>query len=47
MIKYNDEQIATAKLLLDNIHVNGVDNCKRIVMLSQILESGIKEPAEE
>ena len=40
MITYDDEQIKAANVLLENMSVNGVDNCKRVVMLSQILNSG-------
>ena len=43
MIIFKEEQINTARLLLDNLIVNGIDNCKRIVMLSQIFEAGQKE----
>ncbi len=40
MITYDDEQIKAASVLLENMSVSGVDNCKRVVMLSQILNSG-------
>ena len=40
MITYDDEQIKAANVLLENLSVSGVDNCKRVVMVSQILNSG-------
>ena len=43
MIQYEDAQIRTARVLLEDLEVHGVDNCKRVVMLRQILEGGKKE----
>ena len=43
MISYTETQIRTARALLETLEVKGYDNCKRVVMLRQILDSGEKE----
>lgn len=40
MRKYNDNQIDAVLKLLDGIEVKGIDNCKRITMISSILMNG-------
>ena len=40
MITYTENHIRTARVLLEELEVHGVENCKRIVMLRQILDSG-------
>lgn len=34
------------RILLENLIVNGVDNCRRIVLLRQILDSGKEEKTD-
>jgi hypothetical protein len=40
---YTDEQIRTARALLDMIEVHGYESCKNVVLLRQILDSPQKE----
>lgn len=40
MKKYNENQIGAVLRLLDGIEVKGIDNCKRIVMISSVLSNG-------
>ena len=43
MIKYKDEQIKNILNLLDNLTVKGIDNSKRVAIISQILNEGVPE----
>ena len=43
MLKYKEEQIQNIRNLLDNLAVKGVENAKRVAIISQILEEGIVE----
>lgn len=36
---YTDDQIRTARVLLESIEVKGYENCKKIVMLKEIVEN--------
>lgn len=36
---YTDEQIRTARVLLESIEVKGYENCKKIVTLKEIVEN--------
>ena len=36
---YTEDQIRTARFLLDSIEVKGYENCKKIVMLKEIVEN--------
>ena len=42
MVKYSEEQIRAARILLESIETHGIENAKRIVMISNILEKGEK-----
>ncbi len=46
MCQYEDEQIKAAKILLEGLEVSGVENCKRVVMLRQILDGQKVEEKE-
>ena len=41
MRKYKEEQIQNINNLLNNLTVKGVENAKRVAIISQILEEGI------
>nr|DAT38923.1 MAG TPA: hypothetical protein [Caudoviricetes sp.] len=43
MILYEETQIRTARVLLESLEVRGYENCKNVVLLRQILDSGEKE----
>ncbi len=43
MLKYKDEQIRNIVSLLDNLTVKGIENTKRVAIISQILEEGISD----
>ena len=43
MILYDETQIRTARVLLESLEVRGDENCKNVVLLRQILDSGEKE----
>lgn len=43
MILYDETQIRTARVLLESLEVRGYENCKNVVLLRQILDSGEKE----
>lgn len=43
MLKFKKEQIEAALMLLESIEIKGTENAKRLVMLRNILTSGIKE----
>lgn len=43
MLHYSENQIRTARVLLETISVAGYENCKNVVLLRQILDSDIKE----
>jgi hypothetical protein len=51
MIAYEDKQIESARVLLELIELRGYENCKNVVMLRQILDSGkpfeIEKPGKE
>ena len=36
---YTDDQIRTARVLLESIEVKGYENCKKVVMLKEIIEN--------
>jgi hypothetical protein len=36
---YTDDQIRTVRVLLESIEVKGYENCKKIVMLKEIIEN--------
>ena len=43
MIKYREEQIKNILNLLDNLTIKGIDNSKRVAIISQILNEGVPE----
>ena len=43
MILYEETKIRTARVLLESLEVRGYENCKNVVLLRQILDSGGKE----
>jgi hypothetical protein len=47
MKHYTDDQIQAAKVLLETLEVSGLENCKRVVMLRQILDGDKPENEEE
>ena len=47
ILSYTTEQIEGALRVLDNIEVNGIDNCKRVFMIHQILHSPVEEKEEK
>ena len=46
MILYGETQIRTARVLLESLEVRGYENCKNVVLLRQILDSGEKEATD-
>lgn len=42
IITYTEEQINQLIALLNGITVTGVQNCKQIAVISQVIESGVK-----
>lgn len=36
---YTDDQIRTVRVLLESIEVKGYENCKKVVMLKEIIEN--------
>lgn len=47
IMTYTEEQIQSAKILLEGLSVSGVDNCKRVIMLRQILDADQKEKSDD
>lgn len=41
LVTYTVEQVASMKTLLNQIHVTGIDNCKYVAMIAQIMDEGI------
>lgn len=41
LITYTEEQVAQIKGLLNGLTVTGIQNCKQVAAVVQILESGI------
>jgi hypothetical protein len=46
-LAYTEKQIRTLKALLDMTEISGIENCKRIIMMFQILEENKKVNVEE
>lgn len=47
MVQYEDTQIRTARVLLEDLEVHGVENCRRVVLLRQILDGGKMKEDED
>ena len=43
MVKYTDEQIHSMVILLNNLEIKGIENARRIAMITSIIDQGIKE----
>jgi hypothetical protein len=48
-LAYTEKQIRTLKALLDMTEISGIENCKRIIMMFQILDEHkmVKEESED
>ena len=46
-MNYTETQIQSALQLLNNVSVKGIENCKRICMIEQILQNPIKGEGEK
>jgi len=40
---YSEESVNNMKILLNNMEVKGIENCKRVVLIAQLLETPEKE----
>lgn len=47
MITYAETQIQSALTLLNQISVKGIENCKRICLIEQILQEPIMEEKDD
>lgn len=47
IITYTEEQINQAIALLNGITVSGIQNCKQVAVIAQIIESGVKAEIQE
>lgn len=44
---YTDQQMQTLRVLLETTEVKGVENCKNIVMIKQIIDQGKRIKVDE
>ena len=47
MILFDDTKIQTARVLLEGLEVRGVENCKAVVLIRQILDSGERKETKD
>lgn len=47
IITYNKEDVYAMKVVLNGINVTGIQNCKQIAALAQLLENGISGEIKE
>lgn len=47
IVTFSEEQVFQIKGLLNGITVSGVQNCKQIAVISQVLEAGVTGEVKE
>ena len=47
MLKYKDETINNALMLLNNLEIKGIENAKRVALISQLLRATEKGETED
>lgn len=47
MVIFDDTKIRTACVLLEGLEVRGVENCKSVVLIRQILDSGERKETKD